>query len=61
MRLSRATRPLLRTGRDEGRRENPDEPPYDQTDQDAGDEDGHDVVTKTRTTMVIPFTRPPES
>ena len=53
---------VLITGRDEGHREDPDQSPYDQADQDADDEDEvvvHDVVTKTRTTMVIPFTRPP--
>lgn len=52
--------PFLRTGRDEGYREGPDETPHDQADQHAGEEVVvHDVVTMMCRTMMIPFTRPP--
>jgi hypothetical protein len=52
--------PFLRPGHDESHRQGPDEATDDQADQDAGEEvAAHDVATMTRTTVLIPFNRPP--
>lgn len=53
--------PATGRGRDQCHRERPDKTPNEQADQDAGQETAaHEAVTKRRTIVVFPFTRPLE-